>query len=319
MRLFANANYRFLEQRNRAYVVSSVLILAGIVAMVVNVVTLGSWLNYGIDFTGGTIVQVRFTEPTSAGAIRQALGGSDARVVTEFGGPSEYVVRLPLAEGEDVDLISRQVEGQLAVAFGEGTFTVERTEFVGPTVGGELQRKALLAMLLSFLLTLVYLAFRFELRFGLAAVMATVHDIMLTLSFIAIFRIEILLPTVAAILTIVGYSLNDTIVVFDRIRENLKRKGARRDDQVALVNRSLNETLPRTIMTSTSTIACLVALLVLGPVVLREFSLVMLLGILYGTYSSLYIAAPALIEIQKRWGTGEEAQAKKRRPQPAGV
>ena len=167
-------------------------------------------------------------------------------------------------------------------------------------------------------MTLVYLAFRFELRFGLAAVIATAHDILITLGFLAVFRVEIALPTVAAILTILGYSLNDTIVVFDRIRENMMMKGARKRDPVDLVNQSINETLPRTVLTSGTTLAVLIALLVLGGGVIRDFTIVLILGVLVGTYSSIFVASPALIEIQDRWGVGSEGK-KKKRPQPATV
>jgi len=178
---------------------------------------------------------------------------------------------------------------------------VVRADAVGPKIGAELQQRAMLAILFSFVLTLIYLALRFEFRFGLAAVIATFHDLMITLGFLALFRIEILLPTVAAILTIVGYSLNDTIVVFDRVRENLNAKGGRREDPVALVNRSINETLPRTVLTSGTTLTVLLALLFVGGVAIRDFTLVLILGVVIGTYSSIFVATPALLEVQKRW------------------
>jgi len=185
-------------------------------------------------------------------------------------------------------------------------------------VGGELQQKALLAILFSFLLTLIYLAIRFEFRFGLAAIIATFHDMIITLGFLALFRVEIALPTVAAILTIVGYSLNDTIVVFDRIRENMHKKGARKRSPTDIINESINETLPRTVLTSGTTIAVLVALLILGGAVIRDFTVVLILGVVIGTYSSIFVASPALIEIQKRWGEGKMRE-KKPKPEPATV
>ena len=197
-------------------------------------------------------------------------------------------------------------------------FEVVRTELVGAKVGGELQRDALFAILFSFLLTLMYIAMRFELRFGLAAVIATAHDILITLGFLALFRVEIALPTVAAILTILGYSLNDTIVVFDRIRENMHMKGARKREPIDLVNQSINETLPRTVLTSGTTLAVLCALLILGGAVIRDFTIVLILGVLIGTYSSIFVASPALIEIQKKWGLGRVGE-KKKRPEPATV
>lgn len=320
MRLFQNTKYKFFEQRRIAYVVSSVIILSGLVAMGINVATLGSWLNYGVDFTGGTLVQVQFERPTTANDIRAALAGERDQSVTQFGEENVYLIRLPLLENVTVEEVSLRVREELTAAYGADAFDVQRTELVSPVVGEELQQKAVMATLLSFLLTLVYLAFRFELRFGLAAVIATMHDIMLTLSFIAIFRIEMLLPTIAAILTIVGYSLNDTIVVFDRIRENLQAKGARKADQVELIDRSLNETLPRTVMTGVSVLAALLALLIFGPAVLRDFSSVMLIGIVAGTYSSLWVASPALVEIQRRWGLGlETPKTKRRRAEHAAV
>jgi preprotein translocase subunit SecF len=212
-----------------------------------------------------------------------------------------------------VDEVRQELESQISAAFGEGTFQVMEAELVSAKVGGELQQKAVFAILFSFILTLVYLAIRFEFRFGVAAVIATVHDILITLGFLALFRVEIALPTVAAILTIVGYSLNDTIVVFDRIRENLGRKGGRKEDPAELVNRSINETLPRTVLTSGTTLAVLLALLLLGGTVIRDFTMVLMLGILVGTYSSIFVASPALLEIQKRWGTGDAKDKKRRR------
>jgi preprotein translocase subunit SecF len=180
-----------------------------------------------------------------------------------------------------------------------------RAELVSAKVGGELQEKAAFAIVFSFFLTLIYLAIRFELRFGIAAIIATVHDILLTLGILALFQVEIALPTVAALLTIVGYSLNDTIVVFDRVRENLGKKGGRKEDPAVLVNRSINETLPRTVLTSGTTLAVLLALLILGGAVIRDFTFVLILGVIIGTYSSIFVASPALLEIQKRWGTGD--------------
>ncbi|MEK9500445.1 protein translocase subunit SecF [Gemmatimonadota bacterium DH-20] len=318
MRLFANANYKFIEKRRTAYVVSAVTVVVGIVAMLANVALIGSWQNYGVDFTGGSLVQVHFNEDHGVGPVRDALGGASGPEVTRFDGENEFVIRAPLDEGASVDAVRESIEGQLEAAFGPGSFDISRTELVGPKIGAELQQKALLAILFSFALTLIYLAIRFELRFGMAAVIATMHDILITLGFLALFRVEIALPTVAAILTIVGYSLNDTIVVFDRIRENMAAKGARKLDQIELIDRSINETLPRTVLTSGTTLAVLVALLLVGPAVIRDFSLVLILGVMIGTYSSIFVASPALVEIRKRMGDGDRDR-KKRRPQAASV
>lgn len=315
MRFFQSANYRFIEKRKKAYVISSIVLLVGIAGMVANVALIGNWQNYGVDFTGGALVQVHFNSDTSVGDVRSALGGAAGPEVTRFSGVNTYLIRAPLSE-DVVSDIRDQIREQLVQAFGADAFIVESADLVGPRISGELQQKAAFAILFSFLLTLIYLAIRFELRFGMAAVIATLHDITITLGLLALFRVEIALPTVAAILTIVGYSLNDTIVVFDRIRENMGKKGARKQDQVDLVDRSINETLPRTVLTSGTTLVVLLALIGLGPAVIRDFSVVLVLGVLIGTYSSIFVASPALLEIQKRMGEGKE---KKPRVKPATV
>ena len=319
MRLFKNAQYRFIEKRRVAYVVSGIVLAIGFGAMITNIASLGSWQNYGVDFLGGSLVQVRFEQPVSAGDLRDALGGAQSPPITQFGSESEFVIRAPLAEDASITEVAASIEADVVANLPNSGVEVVRTELVGAKVGAELQTKALQAVLFSFILTLLYLAFRFELRFGLAAVIATAHDILITLGFLALFRVEIALPTVAAILTILGYSLNDTIVVFDRVRENMAAKGARKRDPVDLVNESINETLPRTVLTSGTTLAVLTALLVLGGAVIRDFTIVLILGVVIGTYSSIFVASPALIEIQKRWGMGNSDGKKKERPQPATV
>ena len=287
--------------------------------MAVNLTTIGSWQAYGVDFTGGSLVQVRFDGDVDAGDLRSALGGAQAPPITRFGEGNEFVIRATLAEDATITEVADQVETQIRSALPNETFEVVRTELVGAKVGAELQQKAALAILFSFVTTLIYLAIRFELRFGMAAVIATMHDLLITLGFLAIFRVEISLTTVAALLTIVGYSLNDTIVVFDRIRENMGLKGARKRDPVDLVNQSINDTLPRTLLTSGTTLAVLFCLLLLGGPVIRDFTLVLILGVIIGTYSSIFVAAPALIEIQRRYGLGKTGTEKKPRPQPATV
>ncbi len=323
MKLFHQASYRFIENRRTAYLVSGLVLLAGIAAMGINIVRGGSlrdWQNYGVDFTGGSLVHVRFDVPVGVGELRAALGGAEAPPITQFGTEVEntFVIRAPLEEGALIEDVADALEAQIQSGLSGRPFEVERRELVGATVGAELERDAGWAILFSFVLTLIYLAIRFELRFGLAAVIATAHDVLITLGFLAAFRLEIALPTVAAILTILGYSLNDTIVVFDRIRENLHMKGARKRDPIELVNKSINETLPRTVLTSGTTLAVLISLLVLGGPVIRDFTIVLILGVIIGTYSSIFVAAPALIEIQKRWGLGQAGE-KKKRPQPATV
>ena len=289
MRFFRNANYDFLSVRRQAYIVSGVLLLLGMGSLV-----LRGGPRYGVDFTGGTMLQVEFVEQTSVADLRGVLSaaGMDNAQIQQLGESNEFLIRT-----QDFEGIVESVNGLLGETYGADGFTMS-ADAVGPKVGSELQRKAAIAILMSFALTLVYLAFRFEWRFGVAAIMATFHDITITFGFISLFNIEITLATVAAILTILGYSLNDTIVVFDRIRENLKKR--RKDAYEDIINSSVNETLPRTVLTSGTTLATLLALFILGGTVVRPFALVLILGIVIGTYSSIFVASPALLEIEER-------------------
>lgn len=311
MWLFHDAKYEFIGRRKPAFVASAAFLVLGIGAMAWSGLSTGKLLNYGVDFTGGTLVQVRFDVPATDQDLRQALGGAEAPPITRFGADNEFVIRAPGQEEASIDETAAQIAARIGETYAEGDFEIVRRELVGPKIGAELQQKAMLAVLFSLVLTLIYIAVRFELRFGIASVAATAHDMLAVLGFLALFRVEISLPTVAAILTILGYSLNDTIVVFDRIRENLNKKGGRRQDPERLVNRSINETLPRTVLTSGTTLVVLLSLLVLGGVVNRDFATVLILGVLIGTYSSIFIASPALLEIQKRYGTADAGAGKR--------
>lgn len=305
MRFFQHANYSFIERRRPAYMLSAAMIGLGIIAMIYFAATGSGWVNYGVDFTGGTIIQVQFDEPTTVADVRGALGTMQRAEVTQFGAEDEYLIRVPEFAEEGTET-SEIITTTLADAYGDGSFDVVRTEAVGPKIGSELQQKALLAILMSFGLTLIYLAFRFEWRFGVAAVIATVHDILIALGFISAFRIEVSLPLVAAVLTIIGYSLNDTIVVFDRIRENLHGP-RRRDPYIDIINRSINDVLPRTVMTSATTLAVLISLAVLGGSIIRDFAVILMLGVVVGTYSSIFVASPALLEIEERTGDEQDS------------
>jgi preprotein translocase subunit SecF len=300
-RLFANANYDLINRRRKAYAASAVAILISIAAGIFWQVNQGSWINYGVDFTGGSMMQVRLTSGTGdVGQVRQAATSAvPGSTVTEFGDANDFLIRTPGTQSDVATEASRAVMAALHAQFGEQNVLLEREESVGAKVGGELQTRALLAILISFLATLIYLAIRFEWRFGVAAVIATLHDIVLTLGLISVLRLEVSLTTVAAVLTILGYSLNDTIVIFDRIRENLK--SSKRVDFIAVLNRSINETLPRTVLTTGTTLATLVALYLFGGVIIRDFAMILIAGILLGTYSSIFVAAPALLEIEKRF------------------
>lgn len=316
-RFFANADYRFIEARRKAYVGSGTLLVLGLLMALFWQFQRGSWLNYGVDFAGGTLVQVRFQTATNVAELRDlispAFPGSE---ITRFGQENDFLIRAPQGATEgDAAGSADEIEAMLTDRFGQGQFEIERREAVGAKVGGELQARATLAVLLSFVTTLIYLAFRFEWRFGLAAVIATAHDILLTLGLISALRLEVALPMVAAVLTIVGYSLNDTIIIFDRIRENLKKPGGRRDF-IGVLNTSINETLPRTVLTSGTTLATLFALFLFGGSIIRDFALVLIIGIVLGTYSSVFVAAPALLEIEERW-PAERKKGKVARPAKA--
>lgn len=301
MRVFQNANYPFMQWRRRAYILTALLFLAGFVAMGMNVARFGTWQNYGVDFTGGTLVQVQFQRPVTVEQIRGAsrAAGHTEWEITSFGAGNEYVIRMPTFRETAQETSQKRVLAALNPRFGNDV-KVTRVEAVGPKVGNELQWSALLAIVLSMAATLAYLWFRFEWRFGLAAIGATGHDLIITLGIIAMLRTEVNLGTVAALLTIVGYSLNDTIVVFDRIRENLT-KPRHGQSFTEILNRSINETLPRTVLTGGSTMGTLLALLIFGGPVIRDFALVLLLGIFIGTFSSIFVASPLLNAIEARW------------------
>jgi len=268
-------------------------------------------------------VQIEATGPTppSPGDLRSALdaGGVRGAEIQNFGTDREFVVRARLsartaATQEEAQRTSQAVTRALQQRFGANAITVQRVEAVGPKVGGELRQKALGAILLSFVAVLVYLAFRFEFRFGVAAVVATAHDILTTLAFIKYMNLEVSLIVVGAILTVVGYSLNDTIIIFDRTRENLHKY--KRDDLGGILNRSINETLPRSVLTHTTTMATTIALLVFAGEVIRPWAWVMTFGVFTGTFSSIYIAGPILLWIEQKW-PGKEARGVKAHVAPA--
>src|SRR6059058_1617437 len=316
IRLFANANYDFIKWRRWAYGLTAAIIIPGFALFLVH------GLNYSIEFTGGTLIQVQTTQPIGTDRLRAALDARGIRdaEIKQFGTPTDYVVTARLGAGGVVAEGSTQataaaVDSALARGVGAGQYTIVRTEAVGPKVGRELQGKAFLAIFFSFIVTLVYLAFRFEWRFGLAAVLATFHDILTTIAFIRYLDLEVSLVVVGAVLTMVGYSLNDTIIIFDRVRENLRK--FRRQNLYEILNLSINETLPRSVLTHGTTMATTVALVLLAGEVLRPFALVMTFAIFTGTFSSIYIAAPLLMYIEKRW-PGQDARGA-RAFRPAGT
>jgi len=262
--------------------------------------------NYSIEFTGGTLMQLQFATPPDVGEIRSTLDNAGIRgaEIQQFGSNRDFTVRAQeqsqvAAQANGAQTIAQKITAVLQQHFGSNDVKVSRTEAVGPRVGAELKRGAVIAILLSFLITLVYLSIRFEWRFALAAVIATSHDVFTTIAFLKLMHLEISLTVVAGLLTVLGYSLNDTIIIFDRVRENL-RKG-RKESLYDTLNRSINETLPRSVMTHVTTFAATLALLLFAGEVIRPFAWVMAFGIVTGTFSSIYVAAPVLLWIERKW------------------
>ena len=274
----------------------------------------GEALNRSVEFTGGTVVQLKFAQNAPADVVRSAVdeAGFAGSEVTTFGDASTYLVKAPPKEGDaaasDAAAVGAHIAQVLTQRLPNNPVRVDRSESVGPRVGAELQTKAITAILISFVVTLIYLAIRFEWRFGVAAVIATAHDILTTLAFLAMMRLEISLTVVAAILTVIGYSLNDTIIIFDRVRENLKKQ--RKESLREVLNRSINETLPRSVLTHATVLAATMALLIFAGEVIRPFSWIMAFGVFTGTFSSIYVAGPILLYIERRWPRATNAETK---------
>ena len=297
VRIFAHAKYDFIGFRSKAIRATIFLLLIGIVAIAVRGV------NYSVEFTGGTIMRVMALKgDVRVDALRAALEGVKIHEpeITP-GRPNEYMIRGTVtgSDPNNTEITAKAMNGALDQVLGAGNWRNDGSHSVGPKVGGELRTKAFLAIFLSFFAVLAYLAIRFEWRFGVAAVVATFHDIVLTICFIAVMKLEISLVVVAAVLSMVGYSLNDTIVIFDRVRENMRKN--RRDQLTAVLNQSINETLPRSVLTHATALATLMALTIFGGPVIRPFALVMFFGVFTGTFSSVFIAAPVLLIVEQKW------------------
>jgi preprotein translocase subunit SecF len=292
MHIFNHPNYDFLRWRWHAMIVSWVIILAGLFT----IATRG--IPKGVEFAGGTVVILQFDQVPSIQQVRGALdrsfpGGGENIVVQSFGDPSrrQVMIRVPQVGAESGGSLSatkKTIQDAVAKA-NLGNFSVQGTEIVGPAVGQELRTKGFWATVLSLVGILAYLAFRFQFSFGVGAVVATIHDLLITLAFLAFFRYDMSLNVVAAILTMTGYSTNDTIVIYDRIRENLR--SMRRDSLNHVINVSVNQTLGRTVITSGTALLTALALFFFGGDVLHGFAFTMVVGIITGTYSSVFIAA----------------------------
>ena len=292
MRFLSNTKIEFVNIRKIGYAISISLIAVSILSLIMH-----GGPKYNIDFTGGTLVHLKFNSDVEIQSLRSALAveGQGEAEIKHFGGMNEISIRT-MDEGNTEEEISIIIENLIEKALPDNPFVVQRVEKVGPKIGRELIFQALKAVFWSMLLILIYIMWRFEFKFSIGAIAALLHDITITLGVFSIFNIEISAPIIAAVLTIVGYSLNDTIVVFDRIRENLKASKKNLAELPNTVNRSINETLSRTIVTSGTTLIVVLVLYFFGGEVLKTFALAIIIGIIIGTYSSIFVASPIVVD-----------------------
>jgi preprotein translocase subunit SecF len=312
MRIFHNPNYNFIRWRWHALIASVVVIWAGVLTMYLH-----GGIPMGIDFSGGSAVTLQFTQPTTEDAVRHALDGLPGNkgdvVVQRYGQPgqNQMLIRLPMMTGaEQGTNLEQSADQALALLQKAGLQFVTpplHTDFVGPVMGHDLQQKGILATLTALAGITVYVALRFRFVFAIGALVATFHDILITLVFLGWFHYELSLIVIAALLTITGYSVNDTIVVFDRVREN--QRNQRREPLDQLVNASVNQTLGRTVITSGVTFLAVLALYLFGGEVLRGFAFTMLVGVITGTYSTPFIAASIAIILSRRRPAAAPASA----------
>ncbi|MCU7943379.1 MAG: protein translocase subunit SecF [Candidatus Thiodiazotropha sp. (ex Cardiolucina cf. quadrata)] len=281
------ARYDLMGKRNLALVLSGILLLISLGAIIVR------GLNLGIDFTGGTLVEVGYPQAVELPVVREALakdGFGDA-VIQHFGTSKDVLVRL--APREDIESAVLSDRAFTAMQSIDPNVDLRRVEFVGPQVGDELTEDGGLAMLYALIGILIYVGLRFEYRFAVGSVIALVHDVLITIGFFALFHVEFDLPVLAAVLAVIGYSLNDTIVVFDRIRENFRK--IRKGEAVSIINTSVNQTLSRTLITSGTTLLVLAALFLFGGEIIHGFALALIVGVVIGTYSSIYVASSSVL------------------------
>ncbi|HYC54872.1 MAG TPA: protein translocase subunit SecF [Candidatus Binatia bacterium] len=296
----------FMKLRPYAFAFSAVLTVVGLIVLIAR-----GGPNYGVDFTGGLLLHVGVDPSVTISDMRAAVDelgeAAEGASVQDFGNqPGEYLLRLSMPDQELGESTSQQIKDQLAAKFADKNFRELRTEMVGPRVGADLRQRGILSVLASTLIMGVYIAFRFDLRFGVGAAVALLHDVLVTVSALALVNYEVDLTVVAALLTCVGYSVNDTVVVSDRIRENLIESP--KEDLRHLINRSLNETLSRTVLTGGTTFMVLLVLFFIGGGVIHAFAYTLLVGLVIGTYSSIFIASP-IVELWKGGAPSTQARA----------
>lgn len=298
--------YNFMGKRLPFLGFSSLLVIASIVLL------LTKGINFGIDFAGGTIVQVKYEEKAPIKEIRETLKSTQYKnaSITEFGSPDEVVIRIT---GSSSDIANDIGDEMHVLLKSTGDFEVRRVDIVGPKVGGELREKGLMALGLSMLVILAYVSFRFEWRFAVASILALAHDVTIALGAISLFSVEVNLDILAAILTILGYSLNDTIIVFDRIREGVQTSKETILEKV--VNESVSRTLSRTTLTSLTTFFVVVTLFLFGGEIIHGFAFTMLVGVIVGTYSSIFIAASFLVQLKFSINDFRNKEAEKQKRQ----
>ncbi len=284
----------FMGKARLAIMCSGLLILASLVSLGVH-----GGMKFGIDFAGGTLVQLKFESPPNLSDIRDSLkdlGLADS-TIQEFGSPNHILIRVERSQGA-LEEMGTTLKEALAKRINPDTITVERVEMVGPKVGKDLREKAMLSILYAIIGIVIYISWRFEFQYAIAAIIALMHDVMLTMGAFSVMDKEFTLVVVAAFLAIIGYSLNDTIVVFDRIRENWRRRG--KESLISIINTSINQTLSRTLLTSGTTLLVVVSLFVLGGEIIHDFAFALLVGVVVGTYSSVFIASVFLVFWESR-------------------
>ena len=293
MQILKDTHVDFVGKRKLAFLISAGLILMGVISLLAH-----GGPAFSIDFSGGTLLQIQFEQDLSVEEVRNSLdkiGWSDSEI-QKFGQGAEFLIRVKKqALGTQV---GDQIKTALTQDFPDNRFEVRREEKVGPKIGQELKGKALRAIFFALILILIYISWRFEFKFAVGAIVALFHDVLITVGIFSLLNKEISLAIVAALLTIVGYSLNDTIVVFDRIREDLAIMRGKSYEKI--INASINQTLSRTIITSVTTLMVVICLFVLGGEVIRDFAFALMIGVIVGTYSSIFVASPVLIEWHSR-------------------